>query len=211
MSTDTTIKTVSISNDAARTLSPSNYDDEEGGAISKRGAKTRKQKVNGRVKVTREEGGAMSPGTLDQLVSSRVPGSDSSHAVGATSKMTEGASAIGAVAPAAPIGGAALKPEPKVHLAKSHKKGKVVLTLTKKKRSTEIKKKPVKLLKLNLTGLTRKLKRASGIQKSAKEKTLPEIKEILVKMDLIKKDTAAPEDVLRQIYSDVETMKKRAL
>ena len=153
----------------------------------------------------------MSPGTLDQLVSSRVPGTDSSQAVGALSKMTATAAPVGAVAPAAPTGGSAATPEPKVHLAKSQKKRKVVLTLTKKRRTTEAKKKPSKLLKLNLTGLTRKLKKASGIQKSAKEKTLPEIKEILVKMDLIKRDTAAPEDVLRHIYSDVETMKKRAL
>ena len=30
-------------------------------------------------------------------------------------------------------------------------------------------------------------------------------------MDLVKADTKAPDNVLRQIYSDVETMKKRAL
>ena len=30
-------------------------------------------------------------------------------------------------------------------------------------------------------------------------------------MELVKPGTTAPEDVLRQIYSDVETMKKRAL
>ena len=44
-----------------------------------------------------------------------------------------------------------------------------------------------------------------------KEMGLAEIKATLVKMDLVKKDTKAPEDVLRRIYSDVETMKKRAL
>lgn len=152
----------------------------------------------------------MSPGTLDQLVSSRVPGTDSSQAVGASSKMTADAATVGTISPSV-MGGAKTETEPKVHLAKSQKKRKVVLALTKKKKTDEMKKKPAKLLKMNLTGFTRKLKKASGIQKSAKAKTLDEIKGVLVKMELVNKDTKAPEDVLRQIYSDVETMKKRAL
>jgi len=159
----------------------------------------------------------MSPGTLDQLVSTRVPGSDSSQAVGASSKMTEGAAAIGVKSPAA-IGGAAapvaVAEEPKVHLAKTQKKSKVVLAPSKKSRKIKVggaNKKPVKLVKMNLSGFTRKLKKASGIHKSAKEKTIDDIKATLVKMELVNKDTKAPEDVLRQIYSDVETMKKRAL
>ena len=153
----------------------------------------------------------MSPGTLDQLVSSRVPGTDSSRAMGVSSKMTEELSPIGEIAPAAVTGGSK---EPKVHLAKTHKKAKVVLApsaLTKKSGKAETKKKAVKMLKMNLSGFTRKLKKASGIHKSAKEKTLKEIKDILIKMELVNKETKAPEDVLRQIYSDVETMKKRAL
>lgn len=203
---DSSTKTVKISNEAAQTLSPSNYEDVPNG-----GGKTRKNR-NRRVMVTRD-GGAMSPGTLDQLVSSRVPGSDSSHAVGASSKMTEDAAPIGKVSPAATGGSSTEAVEPKVHLAKTQKKAKVVLAPSKKTRKKEggAKKKPVKLVKMNLTGFTRKLKKASGIHKSAKEKTLAEIKEILVRMELVNKDTKAPEDVLRQIYSDVETMKKRAL
>ena len=156
----------------------------------------------------------MSPGTEDQLVSTRVPGTDSSHAVGFSSKMTEEGAPIGAIAPAAAAAVIGGSKEPKVHLAKTYKKAKVVLApsaQTKKKGKTEAKKKSVKMLKMNLTGFTRKLKKASGIHKSAKEKTLKEIKDILIKMELVNKETKAPEDVLRQIYSDVETMKKRAL
>jgi hypothetical protein len=204
-------KTVLISSEAAQALSPSNYEDDDR-AAPKVGGRTRKAKKGmGRVNVTRE-GGGTSPGTLDQLASSRVPGTDSSHAVGASSKITEDAAPIGKVAPSI-MGGAEVPPEPKVHLAKSQKKHKVILALSKptKKNKDKEKKRSVKLLKMNLTGFTRKLKKASGIQKTAKEMGLAEIKATLVKMDLVKKDTKAPEDVLRRIYSDVETMKKRAL
>jgi hypothetical protein len=127
--------------------------------------------------------------------------------------MTEEGAPIGAIAPAAAATTGGSK-EPKVHLAKTHKKAKVVLApsaLTKKSGKAETKKRAVKMLKMNLSGFTRKLKKASGIHKSAKEKTLKEIKDILIKMELVNKETKAPEDVLRQIYSDVETMKKRAL
>lgn len=210
MSNDSSTKTVKITAGAAESLSPSNY--EEAVAPEQKGGRTRKNargnSHNRRVNV-QKEGGAMSPGTLDQLVSSRAPGTtDSSQAVGASSKMTEEAAPIGKVAPTTPTGGAK---EPKVHLTKTQKKSKVVLAPSMKKTKAETKKKVAKMLKMNLSGFTRRLKKASGIHKSAKEKTIDEIKQTLIKMELITKDTKAPEDVLRQIYSDVETMKKRAL
>lgn len=202
-------KTVSISNEAAKSLSPTNYEEIKSGG----GAGKTRRKQPKKYTIVRE-GGAMSPGTEDQLVSTRVPGTDSSHAVGFSSKMTEEGAPIGAIAPAAAAAVIGGSKEPKVHLAKTYKKAKVVLApsaQTKKKGKTEAKKKSVKMLKMNLTGFTRKLKKASGIHKSAKEKTLKEIKDVLIKMELVNKETKAPEDVLRQIYSDVETMKKRAL
>ena len=204
MSADSSTKTVKITTNAAESLSPSNY--EEAVEPEKKGGRTRR--TNRRVNV-QKEGGAMSPGTLDQLVSSRAPGTtDSSQAVGASSKMTEEAAPIGKMAPAASTGGAT---EPKVHLAKTQKNAKVVLAPSIKKTKAETKKRAAKLLKMNLRGLTRRLKKASGIHKSAKEKTIEDIKKTLIRMELVSKDTKAPEDVLRQIYSDVETMKKRAL
>ncbi len=203
MSADSSTKTVKITTGAAESLSPSNYEDVA--APEQKGGRTRR---NNRRITVQKEGGAMSPGTLDQLVSSRAPGtSDSSKAVGASSKMTEEAAPIGKVAPAA-TGGAT---EPKVHLAKTQKKSKVVLAPSVKKTKAETKKRAAKLLKMNLRGLTRRLKKASGIHKSAKEMTIEDIKKTLIRMELVNKDTKAPEDVLRQIYSDVETMKKRAL
>jgi hypothetical protein len=210
MSADSSTKTVKITTGAAESLSPSNYEEVEATPTQK-GGRTRKNPKGGsqgRRVTVQKEGGAMSPGTLDQLVSSRAPGTtDSSQAVGASSKMTEEAAPVGKVAPAV-IGGS---PEPKIHLTKTQKKSKVVLAPSVKKTRAETKKKAVKMLKMNLSGLTRRLKKASGIHKSAKEKTIAEIKQTLTKMELISKDTKAPDAVLRQIYSDVETMKKRAL
>ena len=205
MSADSSTKTVKITTGAAESLSPSNY--EEGAEPEKKGGRTRKN--NRRINV-QKEGGAMSPGTLDQLVSSRAPGTtDSSQDIksGVSSKMTEEAAPVGKVAPSI-IGGS---PEPKIHLTKTQKKAKVVLAPSVKKTRAETKKKAVKMLKMNLSGLTRRLKKASGIHKSAKEKTIADIKQTLIKMELVSKDTKAPDAVLRQIYSDVETMKKRAL
>ena len=206
MSTDSSTKTVKITTNAAESLSPSNY--EEAAEPEKKGGRTRRS--NPRRITVQKEGGAMSPGTLDQLVSSRAPGTtDSSQDIksGVSSRMTEEAAPIGKVAPAS-TGGST---EPKVHLAKTQKKAKVVLAPSVKKTRVDTKKRAAKLLKMNLGGLTRRLKKASGIHKSAKEKRIDDIKKRLIRMELVNKDTKAPDDVLRQIYSDVETMKKRAL
>ena len=69
----------------------------------------------------------------------------------------------------------------------------------------------MKKVKMSTKNLTRKLKRANKIRKSATDKSIEDVKKELIKMGLVKENTTAPEDVLRQIYSDVETMKKRAL
>ena len=211
MSTDSSTKTVKITTGAAESLSPSKY--EEDAPVPQRVGRTRraaKGSSSGRRINVQKEGGAMSPGTLDQLVSSRAPGAiDVSQAVGASSKMTEEAAPIGKVAPAA-TGGST---EPKVHLAKTQKKSKVVLapSVKTKRVNNDTKKRAAKMLKMNIGGLTRRMKKASGIHKSAKEMTIDEIKKTLMRMELVNKDTKAPDAVLRQIYSDVETMKKRAL
>ena len=210
MSADSSTKTVKITTGAAESLSPSKY--EEDAPVPQRGGRTRraaKASSSGR-RITVQKEGGMSPGTLDQLVSSRAPGAiDISQAVGASSKMTEEAAPIGKVAPAA-TGGST---EPKVHLAKTQKKSKVVLapSVKTKRVNNETKKRAAKMLKMNIGGLTRRMKKASGIHKSAKEMTIDEIKKTLMRMELVNKDTKAPDAVLRQIYSDVETMKKRAL
>ena len=204
MSADSSTKTIQITSSVAESLSPSNYEDID---PKRGGGKTRRNPKSERIRVTRD-GGAMSPGTLDQLVSTRAPGvTDSSQALGTSSKMTEEAAPVGKVTPSI-IGGST---EPKVHLTKKQKRSKVVLAPSVKKVKEKTRKNPAKTLKMNVGKFTRRLKKASGIHKLSKEKTIEEIKGVLIRMELVNKDTKAPEGVLRQIYSDVETMKKRAL
>jgi len=108
-----------------------------------------------------------------------------------------------------------LRAEPKVVLSKTKKKSKVLFTAPKPSSKpadpVAAKKRTMKKVKMNTKNLTRRLKKANKIRKSATDKSIEDVKKELIKMKLVKPNTTAPEDVLRQIYSDVETMKKRAL
>jgi len=181
--------------------------DHEGGRKSR---KSKKQYRVSAIKAPLDEaplkGAGTSPGTLIQLSSSHVPGPELS-AVGASSKMTEAAAPVGQIAPS--IDGGA---KPKIILSKTKKKHKVLFTAPKLLTGVaHSKKKTLKKVNMSMRGLTRKLKKAHTIRKSASDKSIDVIKKELIKMGLVKADTSAPEDVLRQIYSDVETMKKKAL
>ena len=68
----------------------------------------------------------------------------------------------------------------------------------------------IKIL-FSLKMLDKKLKTAKNIQSHSKEKSLLEIKTILIAAKLIKKDSKAPESMIRQMYSDYMTMKHKAL
>ena len=207
---DTTTKRVSITGGAANGLTPEGFEGAmEGG---RKGGKSRKnpKKV---FQVTRE-GGGTSPGTLVQLASTSVPGTVQSIAVGNPSVLTASGAPVGLVAPS--IGGAEEpKKTPKIILSKTKKKGKVLLAAPKPVAKVTdvptVRRKTIKKVNMSLKGLTRKMKKANKIRRSATDKTIGDIKGELVKMELVKADTKAPEAVLRQIYLDVETMKKRAL
>lgn len=163
-------------------------------------------------------GGATSPGTLQQLAASHIPGSDSSKAVGATAPMTAALAPIGKVAPAAvndpanvaQAGGA----NAKVTLVKSRKASRrVMLAAAPTKVSTggSLKRKTAKKLKVSLSGLSKRLRSAKTIRSGAAKKGISEIKKALVDAKLVKEDTKAPEDILRQMYMDYMTLKKKAL
>jgi len=220
---DENIKKVTITGAAADSLSPASFE-EATGDKSKRG----KSRKNPRIKANRMDAGGTSPGTLVQLASTRAPGHEVS-AVGAASVLTESGAPIGAISPSSMSGGTRgdkpLEPkssepklpavEPKVVLSKTKKKSKVLFTApkpsSKPAESVAAKKKTMKKVKMNTKNLTRRLKKANKIRKSATDKSIEDVKKELIKMELVKPNTTAPEDVLRQIYSDVETMKKRAL
>jgi hypothetical protein len=62
-----------------------------------------------------------------------------------------------------------------------------------------------------MTGLNRKIKAARTIRQKASKDTIDDIKKALVKATLIKSDSKAPEQMLRQMYADYMMLKKRAL
>jgi hypothetical protein len=213
---DENIKKVTITGAAADSLSPASFEEATGGD-SKRG----RSRKNGRVKANRMDAGGTNPGTLVQLASTRAPGNEVS-AVGAASVLTESGAPIGAISPSSMSGGKSPQSEPKlpsvepkVVLSKTKKKSKVLFTApkppSKPAEPVAAKKKTMKRVKMNTKNLTRRLKKANKIRKSATDKSIEDVKKELIKMELVKPNTTAPEDVLRQIYSDVETMKKRAL
>jgi len=204
---DTTTKRISITGGAANGLTPEGFEGAmEGG---RKGSKSRKNPK--RIFQVTREGGGTSPGTLVQLASTHVPGTVPSIAVGNPSDLTASGAPIGTIAPSA-VGG---KLPPKIILSKTKKRGKVLLAapkpIAKVTDAPIVRRKTIKKVNMSLKGLTRKMKKASKIRLSATDKTIGDIKKELVKMELVKADTKAPEAVLRQIYLDVETMKKRAL
>lgn len=160
-------------------------------------------------------GGATSPGTLQQLAASHIPGNNSSKAVGATAPMTAALAPVGKVAPAAAndpvvpaVGGA------KVTLVKSRKAPRRVMlaaAATKASSNAPSKRKTAKKLKMNLSGLSKRLRNAKTIRSGAAKKSITEIKKALVDAKLVKDDTKAPEDILRNMYTDYMTLKKKAL
>jgi len=68
-----------------------------------------------------------------------------------------------------------------------------------------------KRIQFSLKNLRKKLGVAKTIKKHSEEKSLEEIKGILSDAKLIKKDSKAPESMIRQIYNDYMSMKHKAL
>jgi len=206
---DTSVKRVIITSSAAGSLTPTGFEEAAENVSSNR-QKTRKNRKE-KLQVTATLIGAgTSPGTLVQLASTHVPGEEL-KAVGLASDLTEQGAKVGTIAPS--IGGST-EPvvEPRVVLSKTKKKSKIILAAKSAVKHKEMhKKKTIKKVKMSLKGLTRKLKKAHTIRNEATETNIEEIKKKLIKMGLVKANTTAPDHVLRQIYLDVETMKKRAL
>lgn len=178
---------------------------------------------NSPVIVNKVGGGATSPGTMQQLAASHIPGNNSSKAVGAVAPFTATQAAVGATAPAAANDpkaptAAAGGGNHKVTLVKSRKAPrKLVLAAATKgvpaphATAHAHKRKTAKKIKVSLSGLGRGLRRATTIRKKASKHTLEEVKKALVEAKLVKADTKAPEDILRQMYADYMTLKKKAL
>ena len=128
---------------------------------------------------------------------------------------------VAPVAPVAPLPlgeqeGGKPKKTIKVVLEKKEKpKEKVVLAPAKEKAS------PVKprakthkaprRIRVSLDALSNRMNRAKTIKKESQSTSIETIKKALVKAGLIKVESKAPEKILRQMYSDFEQLKQKAL
>jgi hypothetical protein len=120
---------------------------------------------------------------------------------------------------AAPLktGGAAAPPVRVVLAAAKKKKSNVVLAAAKAVAPlthAHAKTKKVKVarrVRVSMAGLSRKINKAKDIRKKATGDSIEEIKKALEKAGLIKKESKAPETMLRQMYADFMMLKKRAL
>jgi hypothetical protein len=111
--------------------------------------------------------------------------------------------------------GASKKPIKVILTKKEKPKEKVILAPAKEKPS------PVKLrsktqkasrrIRVSLDTLSSRMNRAKTIKKESQNHSLEVIKKALSKAGLIKADSKAPEKILRQMYSDFEQLKQKAL
>lgn len=71
--------------------------------------------------------------------------------------------------------------------------------------------KAARRIRVSVEGLTKRMNRAKTIKKESQKLSLEKLKEELVTAGLIKKESKAPESILRQMYTDFQLLKQRAL
>lgn len=175
-----------------------------------KGSKTRR-----RGRSTAQSGGT-SPGTIDQLQSSKAPTTVNAPPVKASEPMNLKATmtAVTTSMPA-PVGGSQIQKPVKVILGpKAKSKSNVILTPVKGKvvsSSLPKTRKSAKKIRMSLQGFGKRVTRANKIRFDAKKQGIDDIKKILKEAKLVKETTNAPETLLRKIYSDYMMLKSRAL
>lgn len=174
-----------------------------------KGSKTRR-----RSRATAQEGGT-SPGTMNQLASTRVP--PTVNAPPATPSQPSNLAKVTNSASAPLAGGSSSKPV-KVILGPKAAKSQVILSPKKPSvvsttnTNTNAKtRKHAKKIRMSLGGFGKRVTRANKIRFDAKKQGIEEIKKILKDAKLVKDTTKAPEAVLRSMYSDFMMLKSRAL
>jgi hypothetical protein len=117
----------------------------------------------------------------------------------------------------APLTGGVIGTKPvKVVLGPKAAKSQVILTPKKPvtvatATATSRTRKHAKKIRMSLGGFGKRVTRANKIRFDAKKQGIEEIKKILKEAKLVKETTAAPESVLRAMYSDYMMLKGRAL
>jgi hypothetical protein len=116
----------------------------------------------------------------------------------------------------APVGGAAASAKPKAKVVLEPKKKeetkqlpKLKLEAPKKRHATSTRK--ARKIRVSLSNLNKRITRHKKIQKEAKVVPIEQIKKSLVEAKLIKQETKAPDNILRQIYADYQALKNKAL
>lgn len=114
----------------------------------------------------------------------------------------------------APVSGGASHTKSKVVLEPKKKEQakqlpKLKLEAPKKKTTTTTRK--ARKIRVSLTNLNKRITRHKKIQKEAKVVPIEQIKKSLVEAKLIKSETKAPDNILRQIYADYQALKNKAL
>jgi hypothetical protein len=171
-----------------------------------KGSKTRRRRS------TAQDGGT-SPGTMNQLASTRVP--PTVNAPPATPSQPSNLAKVTNSASAPLAGGSSSKPvkvilgpkAAKSQVILSPKKPSVVATTTINAKT----RKHAKKIRMSLGGFGKRVTRANKIRFDAKKQGIEEIKKILKDAKLVKDTTKAPEAVLRSMYSDFMMLKSRAL
>lgn len=173
-----------------------------------KGSKTRRRRT------TAQEGGT-APGTMNQLASTSVPPTVNAPPVAPSqpsnlAKLTNSA-------PAPLTGGSVTAKPVKVVLGPKATKSQVILTPKKPVAVAAASpthartRKHAKKIRMSLGGFGKRVTRANKIRFDAKKQGIDEIKKILKEAKLIKETSAAPETVLRSMYSDYMMLKGRAL
>lgn len=200
---------------------------DEGGGTRKKGARKGPRKTykvgDSSPTVIKEGGGSTSPGTITQISASHIPGRPGApEPVGVNSPLTavgaplqsagKSAAADGKSAAAAATSALPMKV---VLAAAKKKKGKVILAAAKVAGTVSAGKtrkvSHAKKVRVTISSMSKKIHKAKEIRKAATDTTLEEIKKALHKAGLIKGDSKAPEQMLRQMYADFMTLKGRAL
>ena len=172
-----------------------------------------------RSRKSQKGGGSTQAGTITQLHSTSSSSDNSTAVEGVNpSKISEVAASTSApttITTLPQAGGKVTKVILKAPKKKTHK---VVLSVAKtvpimKPVSSDKARtrKAAKRIQFSLKNLSKKLHKAKTIKKSSEEKSIGDIKKILIDARLIKADSKAPESMVRQIYNDFMMLKHKAL
>ena len=183
----------------------------------KRKRTSRKQrKQDDEPAVIQKHTGGTSPGTLVALQASSVPtspGTPPPQPVPTSGLKTnpESPAPVSALTqPAIPTQGGA-KQKAKLILEPAHKKKEGMKLVAPKAKHQPNQTRKARKIRVSISGLGKRMTRHKKIQKEAKVVPLDQLKKKLIEVKLIKPDTKAPEQILRQIYADYETLKNKAL